>query len=497
MSSIALSRLSKAALATTALGVAVELLVATRYGYHRDELYFLEAGRHPALGYVDQPPITPLVSRLADILFEGSLLGLRLLPALAFGGMILLAALTARELGGGRFAQGLAALGVAASPVFLGAGHLVSTAIFDQVAWGLALFLVVRLIRTGDERLWLAVGAVVGLGLLNKHTVVFLVLGLAAGLVLSRESARFRSPWLWAGAAVALALFAPNLAWQAASGWPTLEMLESLREQRSGPAGSLEFVAFQPLFVNLAMTPVWLAGLWWLMRTGEGRPYRPLGCAYVSLFGLFLVIGAKPYYISPLYPLLLAAGGVAIERARAARRSVPRTPAIVAAVLLCGLVAVPAAIPVIPERSLADSGVNELSPEMGEQIGWPELVDQVARIHRALPRAERSGARILTGNYGEAGAIDLLGPERGLPGAISGHNSYWRWGYGSDDRSPVIIAVGIPRQSIAWMFDRIELAGRIGNEQGIDNKERGLPIWLCRGQRLSWSRAWPRLKHYD
>jgi 4-amino-4-deoxy-L-arabinose transferase-like glycosyltransferase len=299
--------------AAAAFAVALLLLTSTRYGYHRDELYFVEASRHMAWGFVDQPPLSIAFAWLSRVLFGDSMIGLRLFPALADGGVVVLTGLLAREIGGGRFAQGLSALALAAGP-FLIAGHLAGPTIYDFVAWALVSLLVARILRTGRDRLWLAVGAVVGVALLNKETILLLLFALAVGLVVTGHSRLFRSPWLWAGAAVALLIWSPNLVWQAGHGWPTVEMSRNLQRQHSGLGDSLKFPPILVLLPGWWVAPVWLAGLWALWREERLVAYRSFAVAAVLLFVLIGVfMGDRPYYPAPLFAILLAAGAIVTD----------------------------------------------------------------------------------------------------------------------------------------------------------------------------------------
>jgi 4-amino-4-deoxy-L-arabinose transferase-like glycosyltransferase len=472
--------------------VVVQLACSARYGYHRDELYFLATARHLAWGFVDQPPFTPAVARLAGVLFGESLVGLRLFSILASGAVVILGGLLAREFGGGRYAQGLAALCMAVSTFVLIAGHMLGTTAFDQLAWGLCAYLVVRLLRTGDERLWLLVGLVAGVGLLNKHLVLFFGLGLVVGLLATEARRQLRSPRLWAGGALALLIVAPNLLWQVQYGWPTIEMTRNLQARTSGLGTALALVPMQLVMVNPFLAPIWMVGLWWLLRGPDGRRYRALGWAYVAILLVLVAVGGKFYYLAPMYVVLLGAGAVAAERAL--RRPARRVLTVLA--VAAGLLTSPIALPVLPPAALNSVPVHKLNPELAETLGWQELVDTVAQVYQSLPPEERATAVIFTANYGEAGAIDLLGPARGLPAAISGHNNYWLWGPGQA-RVGTTIAVGVRRERLEAVFGEVTLAGRIANAYGVDNGEQGAPVWLCRQQKLSWVEAWPSVKHYN
>jgi 4-amino-4-deoxy-L-arabinose transferase-like glycosyltransferase len=466
------------------------LLIATGngYGYHRDELYFIQAGDHPALGYDDQPPLTPLIGRVSAALFGDTPRGLRMLSALAMGLAVVLAALIARELGGGWRAQILAGAGVAAAGL-MALGHLLSTATFDFLAWAILLYLVTRILRSGDDRLWLAVGTVAGVALLNKHLVLLLAASLLAGAAITRRGDLLRSRYLWAGAAIALVLWAPNLIWQADHGWPQL----TLGRQISGedPVGvRAGFLPFQIVFISPVLVPVWVAGLVWLLRNPAAGRFRMLGWGYLVLVALCLLTAGKAYYVAGYYPLLLGAGGVALEGWLA---SADHRALMAAGVALAAAVSATVTLPIVPERTLPDTPIPSLFEDSVETIGWPRFVDSVAAVERRAPHAV-----VLTGNYGEAGAIDRFGAPRGLPRAYSGHNAYWRFGRPPGRAGPVV-AVGFLEHSpyLARFFPDCRVMAHVDNGLGVDNEEQGAAIQLCGPPRAPWREIWPRLRHLD
>ncbi|MDP9234601.1 MAG: glycosyltransferase family 39 protein [Actinomycetota bacterium] len=288
-----------------AIAVGLLLLVSARDGYHRDELYFLEASRHLAWGYVDQPPFSIALVGVSRVLFGNSQFGLRLFPALTDGACVIVTGLIAREFGGSRFAQGLAALSLAVSP-FLVAGHLAGPTIYDFLFWELLAFLVIRILRTGNERLWLVAGLVAGVALENKETILFLVFGLIVGLLINRQARVLASPWLWAGAALALVIWAPTLIWEAKYHWPTIEMSRNLHQEHSGLADSITFLPIQLLLPGWWVAPMWISGLWALWRESRLRHYRAFAIAYALLFVLIGVfMGDRPYYFAGLYAVAL------------------------------------------------------------------------------------------------------------------------------------------------------------------------------------------------
>lgn len=469
----------------------VLILFAGGYGFHRDELYFIEAGDHPAWGYDDQPPLTPLIARVATTLFGHTPTGLRVPSALAFAACIVLAALIARELGGGRAAQVMASLSLAASSMMY-VGHLVSTTTYDFLAWTVLLYIAVLILRRGDPRLWVVFGGVLGLGLLNKWLVLTLVGCLGAGLVAARDLRVLRSRWVLVGAALALLLWAPNLIWQADHGWPQ----RALARQIAGedPAGTrVKFLPFQLVIVSPLLAFVWIAGLAWLVRAKEARPFRALGLGFVALLVVCVLSGAKEYYAIGWYPLLLGAGGTALER----WIELPRRRLLFgAAVALSALVSAVVSLPVLSERALGDSPVADVNDDAVEQVGWARFVDTVAATWRSLPPAERERAVIFTANYGEGGAIMLYGPERGLPRAYSGHNSFSSFARPPDGARPVL-AVGFDTPYLSRFFDGCRVVRHFDNGVGVDNEEQGTPITICRAPRQEWRQLWPRLHHLN
>jgi 4-amino-4-deoxy-L-arabinose transferase-like glycosyltransferase len=478
------------------LVVALALLIlllatASDYGFHRDELYFLEAGKHPAFGYDDQPPLTPLIGRVATAVFGETPWALRLPSALAIVACVFLTALMARELGGETRAQVVASAAVAASGLMF-AGHLLSTATFDILVWALALYLVTRLLAREDRRLWLALGVVVGVGLLNKHLVLLLVASLLGGALVARRYDLLRSRMALGAAAIALVLWAPNIIWQASHGWPQ----ETLAGQISNedPWGyRAEFVPLQVLFVGPLLAPVWIAGLLWLLRDREADRFRLLGFGYLVLVALCLLSAAKAYYAAAYYVLLLAAGGVALEKWLAIRS---RRLLMAGAVALTATVSAFLTLPLIPARDLADTPVADVNEDAIETIGWPALAQQVASVYQGLPEAEQRHAVIFTANYGEAGALRHYRASFGLPPAFSGHNSFTSFGTPPDGARPIVV-VGLGRAYLSRFFEDCRLASRVDNHLGIDNEEQNAPIWICSDTQRPWSQLWSSLHHLD
>jgi len=477
-------------IAAAAFGI--EMAVSARYGYHRDELYFLQAGQHPALGYVDQPALTPLTARAMAALTGNTLAGLRLLPALLLAALVILAAAMSRLLGAGRAGQVVAALATAACGEYLGAAHLFSTTTFDFFFWALTLYLVLRLIVSADPRWWVAAGACVGVGLNAKWAVGVLAAALLAGFALTPSRTLLRSRYLLAGALIAAVLAAPDVIWQAQHGWPNLAVFRALH----GEAGHnlLVYWPAQILYTGPALTPVWAAGLWWCLRHPEARRFRPAGIAAVITVVLFFVAGGKPYYPGGIYTFLFAAGAVPIGR-RLARRTLRPAWRAANLALSTAIVAL-IALPLLPARALATVPLQKINYDLAETIAWPREVALVAREYRALPPGQRASTAILAGNYGEAGAIDRYGPGDGLPPAFSGANNFWYWGPPpARDRSA--IAVNIDPALLRRLFTTVRPAAVFRNGLGVSDDEQGAVIYRATGLRTGWAAAWPLLRNFS
>lgn len=461
------------------------MAVSARYGFHRDELYFVAAGRRLAWGYVDQPPLTPAIARLMDA-FPGTISPslLRIPAALSAATVVILGGMLTRVFGGDRRAMSVSAAFVAVGGFFLGVGHLLSTTTFDVLIWTAIITIVALIVAGGDQRLWLAVGALVGLGLLNKYTVGFLVVALLVALILTPQRRVLSGPMPWLGAGVALLIALPNLVWQASNGWPQLEMARSLRDASDGVA---DYLFLQIAILSFFMVIPAAAGWWWLLRDPIGRTWRVFPIAFLIVLVGFLVSGGKGYYVAALYVPLLSAGAVWLIDTTARTR-----------VIVLGLVGVGAvvgffiALPLVPASSV--NAFNEINGELGETYGWNQLVTGVEDVYRSLEDAERSAVVIMTSNYGQAGAIELLSKD--LPQPVSGHNTYWLWGPPATTGDVIILVGGFGNQ-FASLCEKIDAAGTVTNDAGVDNDENGTPIQLCRSPRASLATVWDDLRHYE
>ena len=453
------------------------LLTSGRYGYHRDELYFLEAGRHLAWGYPDQPPLVPAVARLMSVLLPDSPMTLRLPSTLIAATVVALSGAMARSLGAAPAGQAFAAAATGICGFVLGTGHLLSTSTFDLLGWTLLTHLLLRLLQGGDPRLWLYAGVVAGITLQANVLVGFLLAGFVAGVLLAGPRALLRSPWPWLAAALALLLGLPYLLWQGAHDWPQLDVARGIARGDSGSSASR--VAFLPLLlleVGPWLLPVWLFGL---VRLGRDRVLRCFAVTFVLLLVVFVLTGGKPYYLAGLFPLLFAAGAQPLlDRVR--RRWV--APAL----LVLSAPALVFTLPLLPVSAV--DPVIAVNYDAGETIGWPQFTRQVSEAYAGLP----SGSAIVASNYGQAGAIDRYGGALGLPSAYSGHNAYAAWGH-PPGKAPALV-VGEDPALLADSCADLRTLGRIRSPSGVDNDENGTVLRWCVPAR-PWRELWPSFTH--
>jgi 4-amino-4-deoxy-L-arabinose transferase-like glycosyltransferase len=476
-------------------------LLNGRYGFHRDELNTLENARHLAWGYVEYPPFTPFLVRLAYALFGPAPVGLRFISAAAMSITLVLAGLMARDLGGGRKAQILAALSTTIAPYVLLYGGIGMYETYDYFWWVVVTFLIVRLLKTDNPRWWLGIGAAIGLGMMSKYSMGFLVAGIVVGIVLTKARRFLLSPWLWAGVGISLLIFLPNLIWQVQHDFISLDFLQSIhaRDVRIGRGEDFLSEQFWAC-TNLVTVPLWIAGLFFILLAPAAKAFRMVVWMCLVPFGIFYYLQGRSYYLTGVYPVLLAAGSVAWE---AGLNHLPHTLRRVLAGVTYGVVIVSGAafsliaLPLAPVGSDLFVKVSGINTEFREQVGWPELVKTVAEIYAKIPEEEKAVTGILAGNYGEAGAVNLYGPEYGLPKVISGVNTYWLRGYG-DPPPQTLIVLGIEDVKIYSFFKECGIEGRISNPYNIPNEEYldHSRIYVCRGLRKPWAEIWQFFQNY-
>jgi 4-amino-4-deoxy-L-arabinose transferase-like glycosyltransferase len=488
--------------------LALHLYAARFYGYFVDELYFMACSRHLAAGYVDQPPLIAFIVRFERILFGDSLQSIRFLAAVAGAGKVVLAGWMARELGGRRWAMAMAALATLMCTGYLAMDHYVSMNAFEPIFWMGSAAVVIRIIKTGNQKLWLWFGLIAGLGLENKHSMLFFGFGIFIGLLLSQHRAMLRKPWIWLAAAIALVIFLPNLLWNIQHHWPFFELLRNIKA--SGRNVQLTYWQFirQQFDLTLPVNGVlWVGGLLWLLLARPARPYRLLATTYIVILGCMLVMDGRTYYMLPAYPMLFAAGGVALESGLAGAWLRWLRPVYVAAVLVMGSLAAPFWVPILPaptflaymkarhaEPTTIENWKKGVMPQFyADMFGWEEMTAVVAKAYNALPPEERARTAIFGGNFGQAGAIDLFGPKYGLPAAIGTHQNYWYWGprnYAGDS----VIVMGARREEVAPFWTDITVVGHVYHPYAMPYEE--FDVYLCRGKRASLQEIWPKIKNW-
>ncbi|MGH9500301.1 MAG: glycosyltransferase family 39 protein [Terriglobales bacterium] len=482
-----------------AVRLVLHLATNHHYGFHRDELQTLDDARHLDWGFVVYPPITPLIGRFELVLFGTSLVGFRFFAAIAVSLIMLLTGLITRELGGKRHIQVLAAVATGIAPISLIQGAVFQYVSFDYL-WGVSVtYLLVRLLKSDDPRWWVVVGAMIGIGMETRYTMGFLAVGVAGAVLLTPARRFLRSRWLWLGVGISMLIFLPNIIWQAQHHFISRDFLSYLhaRDLRQGRYN--DFYSQQLwVCVNVVTAPLTLLGLWFYFFRPEARRYRLLGWTFAVTFLLFCVVGARSYYTAPLYPMLIAGGsvlfGALVDRLQPGWSRFAYGMQW-AAIALNGAICVLLFTPVAPIGSRVWNVTSKLYDQFREEVGWPDLAHTVAGVYQSLPPSERGQTGILTGNYGEAGALNLYGPGLGLPRAMSLTNSFWYRGY--DPRLPqTVIVAGFGLDEGRKLFESCEVAARNTNPFGVENEEsRHHPdILLCRNLRMPWPVYWAHFR---
>lgn len=479
------------------LKLGLHLVLATQYGRHRDEYYFIDCGRHLAFGYVDHAPLVPWLARLSRTLFGDSLVMLRLPSILAGAAVMWLTILLARRFGASVYGQALGGIALLLAPAYLRMHGMLDIVAFEPLFWTVAALLVADIIDGAHPRRWLLVGVVVGLGLLNKHTMLLWGLGMGAGMVLTPLRVQLKTRWPWLGAAVALVIVLPHLAWQAANDWPTVEFVQRMGETVLADIPRHLFLAGQILYFGILAVPIWVTGLVYFF-TDTGKRYRVFGILFVTVMVLLTATHAKPYYTAPAYPLVFAAGGAWLGRwfeSRPAARA-----AYGMALVGSGLALALIILPLLP-LSTVDAAVGklfgwvvrpvDLTHDMHDEYGWPEQAEVVAAAFDSLTPQERETATIFTGNYGEASALNFHGPAHGLPRATSGHMTHYLWGPDASRPGPIVV-VGPSERALSTICKAPQEVARIRHAVAM---ESNVPVYVCR-EHAALHAVWPKLKRY-
>jgi Dolichyl-phosphate-mannose-protein mannosyltransferase len=481
-----------------------------RYGYFRNEFDYIICGRHMAWGYVDQPPLVPVLSRIFLAVFGESLRAVRLMPVLAMSSTIVLSGMIAREFGGSRFAVVLTALAVLIAPIYLSNGSLLTSNCLEPLLWMGCVYFAILASKRNEPRYWVWFGVVAGVGLQEKYSIAVLGFGIVIGLLLTAQRRFLGTKWFWMGGAAAFLIFLPNLLWNVANDWPFVQLMRAIKaEGRDVALSPWQYFTQQNLLLHPFNAILWITGVIALLVAPRFRPYRFLGWAYLIAFTVFVVLKGKNYYLGPIYPVLLAAGAVVIDDAIDRIRQGWLKPVLVIVLLLGGAILAPLVVPVLPVDRLI-SYMNELPikaprtehshmravlpQHYADQFGWNEIVDEVVVAWNNIPNDERKDCGIFAQDYGQAGAIDFLGPKYGLPQSLSGHQSWWLWGPRGYSGNCLIV-LDDSRERLEELFEHVDFVGT-----SRDNPyalERELPVFICRGAKFgTLVQVWPSLKKW-
>jgi Dolichyl-phosphate-mannose-protein mannosyltransferase len=488
------------------------MLVSSRYGYFVDELYYLACSHHLAWGYVDQPPLIAVITWLERSILGDSLPALRFLPAVAAGLRVVLTGYIARELGAKRFGIALSCVCVAVAPLYLGLDSLLTMNVFESLFWMGAAFIALKIFNGANPKLWLLFGAVCGVGLLNKHSMVFFGFALCAGLLLTRQRNQLDKPWIWLGGLLALLIFMPNLIWEIHHHFPTIELLQDVQASgRNAEMNPLKFMLVQMFILHPLSAPVWIAGLVLLLRDKDGNGgWRVLGITYLVIMLCMFILHGRLYYPGPAYPMLFAAGGVAFDRGFGRLQGGHwLKPAYITLLVVTGLVLAPFAyFPLLNvNRYIAYSRFMHLAPvkienhQMGplpqiyaDQFGWKEMAQVVADAYHKLPPEEQKDCAIFGQNYGQVGAIDFFGSKMGLPPAISGHQNYYYWGP-RGFTGQCMIVMDDTQDHLSELFESVEKVGTVYHPLSMPYQH--FDVYLCRRPKFGGLQSiWPRLKRW-
>jgi len=485
----------------------IHFLSNGRYGYFRDELYAIACSKHLAWGYVDQPPLSELLLALNGRTLGFSLFALRFRPAVCGALVTVLVGLMARQFGGRRFAQVLAAVAFMIGGVYLAIDNYYSMNCFDHFFWALCAYILVRILKGGDTRLWVLFGLVAGLGLENKYSMGFLGIGLIVGLALTPARRHFLDKWLWVGGALAALIFLPHVLWEVRNHFPTAEFMHNVTTIKNLPMTPWAFLTQSILQVHPFTLPVWLGGLVYLFASPQGRRFQTLGWMFLAVLAILLSTHAKPYYLAPAFLVLIPAGGVAVEVFLVRRAWNWAKPAYLALLVVGGALTAPLVLPVLPvETFIRYENWLGIKPEVGERgekldklpqmyadmFGWQEMTAQMAEIYNRLSPEEKAECVIGASNYGSAGAIDFFGKQYGLPHAISSHNNYWIWGPG-DKPGNVLLVIGGSKEGYERMYEDVEQVGVFEHPYA---RESGSRIYVCRKPKRTLQEVWPGIKNF-
>lgn len=490
----------------------VQLATANRYGYFGDEMYHMACGEHLAWGYVDQPPLIAVFTWLTRHLFGTSVFAVHLVPAISGFFLVWLTGKIARELGGGRFAQGLAGLCSACAGVYLVLSHIFTMNAFEPLLWMGCAYVVIRIIKTGNQRLWLWFGLIAGIGMENKYTMAVFGFAVIVGLLLTPERRALGNKWIWLAGAIAFLIFLPNLIWNIQHHFPFLELMRNIRASGRDMAFTpLGYLRAQMFLMTPFTLPVWVLGVLYFFFWTTGKPFRIIGWTFLVVIGVFILSHGKDYYASPVYPMIFAGGAIALEQISSRRHLAWIKPALIVFILGGTLAFLPLFVPVLsPESFLRYQAKLPFKVQPDEKsmlmepmphyyswsFGWDDMVRGVAKAYALVPREQRSDTAIFANDFAAAGAIDLIGPKYGLPKAISGHQSYWLWGPRNYSGQTMIVVGDTPERAARW-FGEVTVVQELHNPYAAPWENR--PVLLCRHPKVfrNLAEAWPHMKNWD
>jgi hypothetical protein len=489
--------------------IVLYFVAGANYGYFRDELYYLACGEHPAWGYVDQPPLIAWIAWLLDHTIGTSIFALRLLPTLAGAATVILSGVLARELGGGRWAMFLASLAALAAPVLLAFSHLFTMNAFDPMLWTALAWVIVRISKTGNERLWFAVGILAGITILNKYAIVFWLSGLFVGVLLTRLRQSLSHRWFWIGSASAAAIALPNLLWQWRHQFPFLQLMANVR--RSGRDVSLPplpYLRAQAEMLGYLAAILVIFALFYFFSK-RGRVFRAFGWAYLLFLVEMIVLRGKMYYLTPVYPMMFAAGAVWLERATERGLWIWARPALALGILTISGIYAPTILPILSVPSFLayehKMGIRQqkfenqpqgMLPQLyADMFGWQEIAQTVAAYYRTLSPEERRKTAIFANNYGEAGAIDFFGPRYGLPKSIGNHQNHWIWGPRQYTGESLIVLGDHDERNMQTKCASYSVIG--STKHPLSRPDEWSPIYHCRGFKWNLQEIWPDTRHWD
>jgi len=497
--------------AIAAATFALHMVFNGRYGYFRDEFDYIICGNHPAWGYVDQPPLLPILSRIFRAMFGDSLRSIRLLPALSAAGLILLTGQITRELGGKRFAVALSALTILVAPIYLSGGSLfTSNCCLEVLLWMGCVYFAILAAKHDQPIYWLWFGVVAGIGLQEKYSIAVLGFAIVVGLLLTRQRRFLLSKWMWLGGAAAFLILLPNLLWNVAHDWPFVQLMRNIKgEGRDVLLSPWQYFSQQILLIHPVSAVIWITGVIAILAARRFQSYRFLGFAYLIGFAVFVILKGKNYYLAPIYPVYLAAGCVVIDNAIDRFRQLWLKPVIVALCLAGGAIFAPLAMPILPidqfipymnrlpikvPRSEWRHARAVLPQHYADQFGWDEIVQEIVVAWNKIPNAERKDCGIFAQDYGQAGAIDFLGPKYGLPQSLSGHQSWWFWGPRGYSGNCLIV-LDDNRERLEELFERVDFVGTSrNNPYALENE---IPVFICHDAKFgSLAQIWPSLKKW-